>query len=243
MDTGKIDRAGSPKKSEVALAKLAAVVAAKHPLATLEKIAKNFPEIRSFTLVAYQRQNDEYGTQFRDRETYEVAAENIVKEGARLMLEAATNGCDMVIDSRVQVRGSSGDMERHIPMFDWALPTNNRNLTMALSIEGGQSGGPHTFEECVCFVPGDMDIYESGRSYHSYCTTKLMDRENWLKFLGGLLVLPELDLPLIGRQPIADARWVGHRLMQGSGALRITATNPHYLKVPELIKNPSEVTF
>jgi len=60
-----------------------------------------------------------------------------------------------------------------------------------------------------------------------------MTTEQWRHFMATLLILP----PLAGKTPVADSRWIGHRLMQGSGALRLTKVNERYLAIPFRIRN------
>ena len=59
------------------------------------------------------------------------------------------------------------------------------------------------------------------------------------------VVLPPLDPSVVFINPgsdklnVVDSRWVGHRLMQGSGALRLTKVNTRYLQYPIKVKNPA----
>lgn len=73
-------------------------------------------------------------------------------------------------------------------------------------------------------------IFSSGRSYHIY-TLKLITVRDWMKFNGELLLL---NPP--GTEKVIDSRWIGHSLVQGFGALRLTCNSHYYLETPELVK-------
>lgn len=69
-------------------------------------------------------------------------------------------------------------------------------------------------------------IFNSGRSFHAY-GNRLISSSNWIKFMGGLLLLNKPS-----GFKLIDERWIGHRLMAGYGALRWSANTPHYKKEP-----------
>jgi hypothetical protein len=71
-----------------------------------------------------------------------------------------------------------------------------------------------------------LAIYNSGRSYHIYAYALLSTRR-WTQFMGRCLLLNRPD-----RSELVDARWVGHRLLAGYGALRWTHGNVWYLSEP-----------
>jgi len=81
-----------------------------HPLTTLKLLASKLP-IRNFRLITYKVENDNYGVQFRDKQTVLVPASEIVTKGLAVMAEAEADGLDVVVDSRVD----SGTGIKHPP--------------------------------------------------------------------------------------------------------------------------------
>ncbi|MGC1520222.1 MAG: hypothetical protein WA803_01670, partial [Steroidobacteraceae bacterium] len=68
--------------------------------------------------------------------------------------------------------------------------------------------------------------FDSGRSFHAY-GLQLISPGEWREFMAKLLLL---NLP--EGEHLIDARWVGHRLVAGYGALRWSANSDFYLQVP-----------
>lgn len=98
-----------------------------------------------------------------------------------------------------QCRSHDGSV-RHIPMMDFRClpsPENLERIRTILTGLGQKSGA----------------IVESGRSYHFY-GFELLDENEWTRFLARCLLL----------HPFTDARYIAHRLIGGTCALRITAT-------------------
>ena len=79
--------------------------------------------------------------------------------------------------------------------------------------------------------PQDIYILKSGRSFHGYQDI-LFGEEEWKEYLGKLLLL---NKPYDSFE-IIDSRWVGHSLIQGFSALRLSHFTSSYLKYPELIE-------
>lgn len=92
--------------------------------------------------------------------------------------------------------------ELHIPMIDFSCRISARNQKMIKQSmkEVGEEKGA---------------ILESGRSYHYYGLS-LMTEEDWHRFLGKCLLLPD---------NIIDSRYIGHSLLEGCCCLRISTTN------------------
>jgi hypothetical protein len=88
---------------------------------------------------------------------------------------------------------------RHIPMMDFRLMPGAGSVEVVREMleAVGQTGGV---------------ILGSGRSYHFY-GLDLLERDDWLKFLARSLLLA----------PLTDARYIAHRILEGEGALRVTA--------------------
>ena len=73
---------------------------------------------------------------------------------------------------------------------------------------------------------GPLFVFHSGRSFHAY-GVKLFRESDWVRFMGGLLLL---NPP--ASNEFVDSRWVGHRLRGGYSSLRWTANSEWYLKQP-----------
>lgn len=89
---------------------------------------------------------------------------------------------------------------KHLPMMDFRCKPSDNNLKKvksSLKALGQKKGA----------------ILESGRSYHFY-GFELMAQDEWVKYLSKCLLLA----------PISDTRYIAHRLIEGVGALRITAS-------------------
>lgn len=93
----------------------------------------------------------------------------------------------------------SDGSEKYIPLMDFRVSPSKENLVkvMALVKAIGVSGA----------------ILKSGKSYHFFGFELLSKDEN-ISFLGKCVLLA----------PITDARYIGHRLIDGSSDLRITTS-------------------
>ena len=115
------------------------------------------------------------------------------------------------------VNGAAGET-LHIPMIDFHGASIDEHVPEleALLSEWG--------------IPR-MALFSSGRSFHGYGLA-LFDAKEWVRFMGRLLLL---NPPPEDRSPWVDARWIGHRLMSGSGALRWSWSSSDYHAEPALV--------
>src|SRR5690348_5566117 len=74
----------------------------------------------------------------------------------------------------------------------------------------------------------DVYIFKSGRSFHAYMDT-LLTIDEWKKFLGKMIHLNR-------KAQIVDVMWVGHSLIQGYSALRLSRNTSVYLSEPIFYK-------
>lgn len=91
----------------------------------------------------------------------------------------------------------------HIPMMDFRCktsPENQKKVESALRRMGQKRGY----------------VLDSGRSYHYY-GMDLMDEPAWIQFMGRCLLL----------SPLVDSRYVAHRLIEGTCALRLSTSERH----------------
>jgi hypothetical protein len=69
----------------------------------------------------------------------------------------------------------------------------------------------------------------SGRSFHLYAFSFYM-KTQWIQHMGQCLLLNKKN-----EEKIVDDRWIGYRLIQGYGSLRLTCNNKNYLTEPYVI--------
>jgi hypothetical protein len=128
---------------------------------------------------------------------FEIRANELTSERIRQASASLAPGWVLALCSKCEARDGS---QWHIPMMDFRCaptPMNLQRTQIALK-QLGQTRGA---------------ILESGRSYHYY-GFELQNRDQWLEFMARSLLLA----------PFVDARFVAHRLLEGTSVLRITAT-------------------
>ena len=103
----------------------------------------------------------------------------------------------------------------HLPMVD-TKGTSSRDLEQLAR-----------FVESECPEVSSINWFSSGRSFHGY-GSGLLDEKRWRYFMGTLL----LHRPAADGVSV-DTRWVGHRLRDGYGCLRLSQNSSTYLQQPE----------
>lgn len=199
----------------------------KHPLTLLASLAPGL-RIKAFTLRTYEE--SEYGQGFRDIASYRVPAENIVERGLELMAEAEEAGYDLVVDSLVILEDGTTE-KRHLAFIDFLVKAEDVPLD---SLVGGLAvnGDGNSFEDLEGVNPEtQMVFFTSGRSYHGYVTSTTFNLEELRQFMATLLIIKPL-----GNLDIVDHRWVGRRLLAGTGALRLSKTSERYLAFPQRVE-------
>ena len=101
----------------------------------------------------------------------------------------------------------------HFPMIDFGS-------------KGAEPSASVMLKELCNYWGMGFNIFSSGRSYHAY-GNKLLNHEQWLQFMGSLLLLNKPS-----GYKLIDERWVGHRIMGGYSALRWSKNTSHYKKFP-----------
>lgn len=109
----------------------------------------------------------------------------------------------------------SGNGRFFIPMIDLSI----KDLVRA-------SSAP-SINKFISYWDMDFFVFNSGRSFHLYGNKLFSSDRLWIKFMSSLLLLNEP-----GQQQIIDSRWVGHRLMAGYSALRLTNKTNQYKRYP-----------
>jgi len=189
------------------------VITHDHPYFFLAKLYQNEDAI--FHLSKYKYVADSL---FDEREFISVRATELTES----WLESAINSLDpeyeLALHSKVLIRNRT----YHIPMIDF-------------SISG--SFTTEAVNRMRYFLPKNvmlnMEIYDSGRSFHAYSTT-LIQPKKWIEFMGRLLLINSRK-----DQHIVDTRWVGHRLIGGFSSLRWSNNTNQYLGLPRRIPFPT----
>lgn len=203
---------------------------ATHPLGFLAKLAKKIPNITGFNLVSYDRLENNYNsTDIADRKLYHCPASNIVEAGTETINKAASEGLDTVLKSIVH---TSGIELPQLPMIDFKIESNQYHIKALLDDDAFCYG----FWKATGMVFEDeFTIFSSGRSYHGY-GSRLLSNEEWRMFMYKLLTLPGTAHGLV--DSVIDFKWIGHRLIAGHSALRLSAVDRHYLHEPILVHDP-----
>lgn len=120
------------------------------------------------------------------------------------------------LNSRVQLQ----DRTVHLPMVDTkgTSPFDLQRLAHFILAE--------------CSEVSSIKWLSSGRSFHGY-GSGLLDETRWRFFMGTLLLYRPT-----AQGVSVDTRWVGHRLRDGYGCLRLSQNSSAYLQQPEPLGLP-----
>jgi hypothetical protein len=120
-----------------------------------------------------------------------------VEQLAGITTEAVTRGGSVaLLSSVIRKTGETG----HLPMLDFHCPCSPENQRLAAEV-------------LVALDPGPGYLIASGESYH-FIGAQLITGSDLPVFLGRALLL----------SPIIDRAWIAHQLIEGTCALRISAT-------------------
>lgn len=136
---------------------------------------------------------------------FELPAEEVTVERLEEVADSLPEKSVLALCSVCRLRDNS---VAHVPLMDFRCPPGEENFKrVRLSLRAvGQSGA----------------VLTSGRSYHFYGLAPL-GHEEWVRFMARSLLLA----------PLTDARYIAHRLIAGTGVLRLTASEAK-LTVPRL---------
>ena len=139
----------------------------------------------------------------------EVSANEFEKKVAELVEEAKSSSKALAIYS--ECRDDSRN-SYHIPMLDLHINSTHGRRALNLLVE-------------ALLKIGETDgaILESGKSFHYY-GLRLMSEWQWRRFMSACLLLG----------PLADVRYIGHRLLAGKAALRLNKA-PHKETEPIIV--------
>jgi hypothetical protein len=136
------------------------------------------------------------------------AVEDFLSDLERGKYELLPGRLIVALTSRVRVR--EGSLELHIPMVDFRLDSSPANDELAMELL--QALG----------APGYL--VDSGRSYHFYGQAPVY-RDDFWHFLGRAQLMSHY----------ADQRWIGHQLMSGKAALRISSSSDGKTASPRFV--------
>lgn len=78
-----------------------------------------------------------------------------------------------------------------------------------------------------------LSVYKTDRSFHVYYTGGLLSQDQWLQFLGELLIAADDR----DDEDVVDIRWIAHTLRRGFGVLRWSANDKTlYTHRPTLVE-------
>ncbi len=182
-----------------------------HPLEHIFKISKDWKNaILNFSVYSYTPQSI-----VDDRRPVTVLGNDLNVAWFKDLLKSLKSNEEIAFHSLVVVDG----IQKHLPMIDFTCS----RLDLAHA------------KNCLTQIFSNQTIngfvfFDSGRSMHAYGSS-LISQEQWIKFLGLLLLV---NTPT--EKPIIDTRWIGHRLLGGYSSLRLTCNSGNYLKMPEYIE-------
>ena len=134
---------------------------------------------------------------------------NVTNDWLNHILSSLEQNEELAFHSRLYCHGQ----EFHLPLADFLVRMN-----------------PEDAKDLVCkkcnFERNLLELYDSGRSLHGYYF-KLMLRDEWLKYLGDLLLINNTV-------EYIDSRWVGHSLRNGFSSLRWSCNTPRHKSMPTL---------
>jgi hypothetical protein len=185
---------------------------ASHPSTLLETFLHQRTDIREVELSAYKYVPH---TVQDERIVYRIPATEIALGFNKLRAQLPPDA-DIAFHSRVYVRVGHSIEIRHLPLIDLQGSFLDPIRTGVQQISR-ELGWEHTA------------TYFSGRSHHVYGLS-LLTVEQWIWFMGRCLLLNAPE-----KSDVVDARWIGHRIMAGYGALRWTTNHPRYLAEPQLV--------
>jgi len=177
---------------------------------------KSFRDIEpvnvSFYFTIYKNGNPANGESLHRKKIIKIFENK--EENIYLPIQISYLECELGVNSLLLINKK----KRHFPLIDFSYPRWDEDFENALL-------------ELKKKYPGDIYIFDSGRSFHGYHDI-ILSESNWKKYLGELLLLNKKNL----RDDIVDTRWVGHCLKQGYSCLRISHNTKAYLKLPEFRK-------
>ena len=126
---------------------------------------------------------------------------------------------EIAFHSVVSTAAPAGRIKKHIPLIDFRSADRAHVELIAESL----------LDE---YEVQRAALFKSGRSFHLYLDA-LFTHDAWVRFMGRLLLLNARRGPIR-----TDARWIGHRLMGGYGALRWSANTSPYKEfgTPRLVR-------
>ena len=180
-----------------------------HPYFVVEEIIRRYGTQIKFEFGKYIYQEN---TIEDYREYIFITAKETNKERIENMIRSLSPDFELALHSRVHLESEF----LHIPMIDFYGSLSSHDWLLIKQIIPDN-------------IMKEIKIFESGSSYHAYSTI-LISHEEWIKFMGTILLLNTPD-----KKPIIDTRWVGHRLRGGFSSLRWSCNTLKYEKIPNLI--------
>jgi hypothetical protein len=185
-----------------------------HPICLVQRLAATRGEDLAFTYSRYEIAPPGRQAAAPRSPVLRVSARDITPNWLVDRLAELNPREEMALHSWVEFKGAGF----HIPMIDF----NRRPLNSALRRLGDPMAAEMDLSEKFAF-------FESGRAIHAY-SADLIPENAWARYLGELLLRNKRGGP-----QFVDARWIGHALVRGFGALRWSCNTDRYLCMPHLV--------
>ncbi|MFT7007642.1 MAG: hypothetical protein ACJAXJ_002171 [Colwellia sp.] len=171
----------------------------KNQFNELEKVSFNFSE---YTYLPRTIKDE--------RHCFTEPLENLNIDYLTSLLYRLNSNKDLAMHSIINIDSK----KHHLPMIDFGM----KNIS-DFSIP--------PIKKFIEYWNMDFAIFNSGRSFHAY-GTRLLSEDEWIKFMGSLLLLNEP-----GGRKVIDTRWIGHRILAGYSALRLSCNSSQYKTYPK----------
>lgn len=165
----------------------------------------------TFTVSIYE--NDSPGSG-RSRYRRLVETTDLTRSFLFGLQETLSPTAELAIKSLIKSKGRV----YHLALIDFQYPELDDHFSQMIAAFKEQYSAP-------------LYLFRSGRSFHGYQDLVLTESA-WQSYLGALLLLNRPSQ----REEIVDSRWIGHALLQGFMALRLTKNTRSYLQLPTLVK-------
>lgn len=193
----------------------------RHPIYWITKVVKNsLPPLYQSVDLCFSYYRYTPRSYLDDRVEFTVPIEAVNESYLLNLLDKLDSDQELAFHSKVILGGGK---IMHLPMIDLGLRKFDKSAISALN--KFQSYNKNIFA-----------LFDSGRSFHLY-GSHLLEEKQWSNFMGELLLLNEPS-----GQKLIDTRWIGHRLIAGYSALRLSCNTSHYKAFPTFLGYLEEVT-
>ncbi|MGR3982142.1 primase 1D-like protein [Pseudoalteromonas sp. 1181_04] len=179
----------------------------RHPICWVKEVLNSY--LNSSIKLNLSRYRYEPQSFKDERQEFSILASDLNESNLLIELINLAPDYELALHSKLYLNS----VLMHLPMIDFGS-------------KGAEPSASGVLKELCTYWGMGFNIFSSGRSYHAY-GNKLLNHEQWLQFMGSLLLLNKPS-----GYKLIDERWVGHRIMGGYSALRWSKNTSHYKKFP-----------